>query len=136
MVILVDSSASRVQQWLKIHFVGISKSTAGITTRSKAKIAPDQWTLVPLPGKVFLLFPIWWFQKLMSACVFVFCILWHTGHEIYANKLIHGLTILARQWVINWSLYQSLCFHLCFSICLRLFWCIFLNQSVFLLADM
>ncbi|XP_075096715.1 uncharacterized protein LOC107810364 isoform X1 [Nicotiana tabacum] len=28
------------------------QSTAGITTRSKAKTAPDQWTLVPLPGKI------------------------------------------------------------------------------------
>lgn len=28
------------------------KSTAGITTRSKAKLAPDQWTIMPLPAKV------------------------------------------------------------------------------------
>ncbi|KAK6242533.1 hypothetical protein SCA6_007922 [Theobroma cacao] len=28
------------------------KSVAGITTRSKAKSAPDQWTMVPLPAKI------------------------------------------------------------------------------------
>ncbi|XP_074383477.1 uncharacterized protein LOC141725016 isoform X3 [Apium graveolens] len=28
------------------------KSTAGITTRSKAKLAPDQWTVMPLPAKI------------------------------------------------------------------------------------
>ncbi|KAH7569912.1 hypothetical protein JRO89_XS05G0017400 [Xanthoceras sorbifolium] len=31
------------------------KSDAGITTRSKAKIAPDQWTVVPLPAKILAL---------------------------------------------------------------------------------
>ncbi|KAL1807817.1 hypothetical protein ACET3Z_024807 [Daucus carota] len=28
------------------------KSTSGITTRSKAKLAPDQWTIMPLPAKI------------------------------------------------------------------------------------
>ncbi|KAJ0455067.1 hypothetical protein HanIR_Chr15g0747011 [Helianthus annuus] len=28
------------------------KSSAGITTRSKAKVSPDQWTLMPLPAKI------------------------------------------------------------------------------------
>ncbi|XP_076929084.1 uncharacterized protein LOC143593298 [Bidens hawaiensis] len=28
------------------------KSSAGITTRSKSKVAPDQWTLMPLPAKI------------------------------------------------------------------------------------
>ncbi|PWA83332.1 ARM repeat superfamily protein [Artemisia annua] len=28
------------------------KSSAGITTRSKAKLSPDQWTLMPLPAKI------------------------------------------------------------------------------------
>lgn len=32
------------------------KSAAGITTRSKAKLTPDQWTVVPLPAKVFIYF--------------------------------------------------------------------------------
>ncbi|XP_043813224.1 importin-9 isoform X2 [Manihot esculenta] len=31
------------------------KSNAGITTRSKAKLAPDQWTVVPLPEKIMAL---------------------------------------------------------------------------------
>ncbi|XWS64118.1 hypothetical protein CRYUN_Cryun06bG0159400 [Craigia yunnanensis] len=31
------------------------KSMAGITTRSKAKSAPDQWTIVPLPTKILAL---------------------------------------------------------------------------------
>ncbi|KAK1551997.1 hypothetical protein Q3G72_008654 [Acer saccharum] len=31
------------------------KSDAGITTRSKAKKAPDQWTVEPLPAKIFAL---------------------------------------------------------------------------------
>lgn len=29
------------------------QTTAGIVTRSKAKLAPDQWTLMPLPAKVY-----------------------------------------------------------------------------------
>lgn len=28
------------------------QSDAGITTRSKSKLAPDQWTVIPLPSKV------------------------------------------------------------------------------------
>ncbi|KAI3699168.1 hypothetical protein L2E82_43257 [Cichorium intybus] len=28
------------------------KSSVGITTRSKAKVSPDQWTLMPLPAKI------------------------------------------------------------------------------------
>ncbi|XP_059648675.1 uncharacterized protein LOC132294728 [Cornus florida] len=37
----------------KINVQGyLIKSTAGITTRSKAKLAPDQWTLMPLPAKI------------------------------------------------------------------------------------
>lgn len=31
------------------------KTMEGITTRSKAKSAPDQWTIVPLPGKILAL---------------------------------------------------------------------------------
>ncbi|KAK9091071.1 hypothetical protein Sjap_024248 [Stephania japonica] len=31
------------------------KSNAGITTRSKAKVAPDQWTMMPLPAKILAL---------------------------------------------------------------------------------
>ncbi|KAJ4816684.1 Importin-9 [Rhynchospora pubera] len=31
------------------------KNTGGIKTRSKSKSAPDQWTLVPLPAKIFSL---------------------------------------------------------------------------------
>ncbi|TVU11657.1 hypothetical protein EJB05_45254 [Eragrostis curvula] len=31
------------------------KTSAGITTRSKARVAPDQWTKIPLPAKIFLL---------------------------------------------------------------------------------
>lgn len=30
------------------------KSTSGITTRSKAKLAPDQWTIMSLPAKVLI----------------------------------------------------------------------------------
>nr|GMD28548.1 importin-9 isoform X1 [Ipomoea batatas] len=37
----------------KINVQGhLIKSSAGITTRSKAKIAPDQWTVMPLPVKI------------------------------------------------------------------------------------
>lgn len=40
----------------KINVQGhLIKSTAGITTRSKAKSAPDQWTSVPLPAKILAL---------------------------------------------------------------------------------
>ncbi|KAF0904147.1 hypothetical protein E2562_032418 [Oryza meyeriana var. granulata] len=33
----------------------IIKTSAGITTRSKARVAPDQWTKIPLPAKIFSL---------------------------------------------------------------------------------
>nr|GMD27318.1 importin-9 [Ipomoea batatas] len=37
----------------KINVQGhLIKSSAGITTRSKAKTAPDQWTVIPLPVKI------------------------------------------------------------------------------------
>ncbi|KAA8529237.1 hypothetical protein F0562_033964 [Nyssa sinensis] len=37
----------------KVNVQGhLIKSIAGITTRSKAKLAPDQWTLMPLPAKI------------------------------------------------------------------------------------
>ncbi|KAL5974466.1 hypothetical protein ACLOJK_031131 [Asimina triloba] len=32
-----------------------ANTTAGITTRSKGKLAPDQWTMIPLPGKILAL---------------------------------------------------------------------------------
>ncbi|XP_058114945.1 uncharacterized protein LOC131257969 isoform X2 [Magnolia sinica] len=40
----------------KIYVQGyLIKTTAGITTRSKAKLAPDQWTMMPLPAKILAL---------------------------------------------------------------------------------
>ncbi|XP_048228952.1 importin-9 isoform X4 [Ricinus communis] len=40
----------------KINVQGyLIKSAAGITTRSKAKLTPDQWTVMPLPGKIVAL---------------------------------------------------------------------------------
>uniref|UniRef100_A0A0E0LAC8 Importin N-terminal domain-containing protein n=1 Tax=Oryza punctata TaxID=4537 RepID=A0A0E0LAC8_ORYPU len=33
----------------------IIKTNAGITTRSKARVAPDHWTKIPLPAKIFSL---------------------------------------------------------------------------------
>ncbi|GLT34537.1 hypothetical protein SLA2020_090460 [Shorea laevis] len=40
----------------KVNVQGhLIKSDSGITTRSKAKLAPDQWTLVPLPAKILAL---------------------------------------------------------------------------------
>lgn len=40
----------------KINVRGhLVKSTAGITTRSKAKLYPDQWTSIPLPAKILAL---------------------------------------------------------------------------------
>ncbi|KAM0933989.1 putative armadillo-like helical protein [Dioscorea sansibarensis] len=40
----------------KINVQGyLIKSNTGITTRSKAKSSPDQWTVIPLPAKIFAL---------------------------------------------------------------------------------
>ncbi|GLT34530.1 hypothetical protein SLA2020_090390 [Shorea laevis] len=40
----------------KVNVQGhLIKSDSGITTRSKAKLDPDQWTLVPLPAKILAL---------------------------------------------------------------------------------
>ncbi|XP_010262045.1 PREDICTED: importin-9 isoform X2 [Nelumbo nucifera] len=40
----------------KIYAQGhLIKSTAGIVTRSKAKVAPDQWTMMTLPAKILAL---------------------------------------------------------------------------------
>ncbi|KAG0466448.1 hypothetical protein HPP92_018028 [Vanilla planifolia] len=48
--------ASRHEAVAKLNVQGnLIKSNAGITTRSKAKLAPDQWTIVPLPAKIFSL---------------------------------------------------------------------------------
>ena len=30
------------------------QTSTGITTRSKARVAPDQWTKIPLPAKVIV----------------------------------------------------------------------------------
>ncbi|KAL5553552.1 hypothetical protein UlMin_040953 [Ulmus minor] len=48
--------SSRHTELVKVNVQGhIVKSATGITTRSKAKLAPDQWTLVPLPAKIMAL---------------------------------------------------------------------------------
>lgn len=46
--------SSRHAELAKINVQGhLIKTNAGITTRSKAKLAPDQWTVLPLPAKIF-----------------------------------------------------------------------------------
>ncbi|KAM5567573.1 hypothetical protein ABKV19_015577 [Rosa sericea] len=48
--------SSRHPELAKINVQGVLvQSAAGITTRSKAKLTPDQWTVVPLPGKIMAL---------------------------------------------------------------------------------
>ncbi|OVA12506.1 hypothetical protein BVC80_9011g12 [Macleaya cordata] len=48
--------STRHAELAKIHVQGhLIKSSAGITTRSKAKLAPDQWTVMPLPAKILAL---------------------------------------------------------------------------------
>ncbi|XP_020110615.1 importin-9 isoform X3 [Ananas comosus] len=48
--------STRNEELAKISVQGhLIKSDAGIKTRSKAKFAPDQWTLIPLPAKIFSL---------------------------------------------------------------------------------
>ncbi|XP_026658254.1 importin-9 isoform X2 [Phoenix dactylifera] len=48
--------STRHVELAKINVQGhLIKSGAGITTRSKAKLAPDQWTIIPLPAKIFSL---------------------------------------------------------------------------------
>lgn len=50
---LVLLLSTRHAELANIHVQGhLIRSTAGITTRSKAKIAPDQWTVMPLPVKI------------------------------------------------------------------------------------
>ncbi|KAK7309960.1 hypothetical protein RJT34_07123 [Clitoria ternatea] len=47
---------SRHNELAKIHVQGhLIKSGVGITTRSKAKSAPDQWVMLPLPTKIVAL---------------------------------------------------------------------------------
>ncbi|KAF7827891.1 importin-9 [Senna tora] len=47
---------SRHTELAKIHVQGhLIKSGVGITTRSKAKSAPDQWVMLPLPTKIVAL---------------------------------------------------------------------------------
>ncbi|RDX82379.1 Importin-9, partial [Mucuna pruriens] len=47
---------SRHNELAKIHVQGhLVKSGVGITTRSKAKSAPDQWVMLPLPTKIVAL---------------------------------------------------------------------------------
>lgn len=48
--------SSRHPELAKINVQGhLIKSDAGITTRAKAKLAPDQWTVLPLPAKILTL---------------------------------------------------------------------------------
>ncbi|PKU87534.1 hypothetical protein MA16_Dca018065 [Dendrobium catenatum] len=48
--------SSRHEELVKVNVNGhLIKSNAGITTRSKAKLAPDQWTIIPLHAKIFSL---------------------------------------------------------------------------------
>ncbi|CAL8994828.1 unnamed protein product [Prunus brigantina] len=48
--------SSRHAELAKINVQGyLFQSAAGITTRSKAKLTPDQWTVVPLPAKIMAL---------------------------------------------------------------------------------
>ncbi|XP_060669537.1 uncharacterized protein LOC107428072 isoform X1 [Ziziphus jujuba] len=48
--------ATRHAVLVKINVQGhLIKSASGITTRSKAKLAQDQWTIVPLPAKILSL---------------------------------------------------------------------------------
>ncbi|KAL4375412.1 hypothetical protein AHAS_Ahas05G0279200 [Arachis hypogaea] len=45
--------ASRHNELARVHVQGhLIKSDVGITTRSKAKSAPDQWVMLPLPTKI------------------------------------------------------------------------------------
>ncbi|KAG2568297.1 hypothetical protein PVAP13_7NG307700 [Panicum virgatum] len=48
--------STRHPELSKIEVQGhLIKTSTGITTRSKAQVAPDQWTKIPLPAKVFSL---------------------------------------------------------------------------------
>ncbi|XP_042485263.1 uncharacterized protein LOC122065530 [Macadamia integrifolia] len=48
--------STRHAELAKIYVQGhLVKTAAGITTRSKAKVAPDQWTVMPLPAKILAL---------------------------------------------------------------------------------
>ncbi|KAJ8500349.1 hypothetical protein OPV22_010901 [Ensete ventricosum] len=48
--------STRHAELAKVNVQGnLIKSSAGITTRSKAKLAPDRWTTIPLPAKIFAL---------------------------------------------------------------------------------
>ncbi|KAF3430975.1 hypothetical protein FNV43_RR25705 [Rhamnella rubrinervis] len=48
--------ATRHTELAKIYVQGhLIKSASGITTRSKAILVPDQWTMVPLPAKILAL---------------------------------------------------------------------------------
>uniref|UniRef100_A0A7N0ULB8 Importin N-terminal domain-containing protein n=1 Tax=Kalanchoe fedtschenkoi TaxID=63787 RepID=A0A7N0ULB8_KALFE len=48
--------STRHMELSKINVQGqLIKSNAGVVTRSKAKLAPDQWTVIPLPAKILAL---------------------------------------------------------------------------------
>ncbi|GAV80225.1 IBN_N domain-containing protein [Cephalotus follicularis] len=48
--------STRHTELAKINVQGhLIKSVSGVTTRSKAKLAPDQWTVMPLPAKILAL---------------------------------------------------------------------------------
>ncbi|KAL6605786.1 hypothetical protein ACP70R_041439 [Stipagrostis hirtigluma subsp. patula] len=48
--------STRHPELSKVEVQGrLIKTSAGITTRSKAWVAPDQWTKIPLPAKIFSL---------------------------------------------------------------------------------
>nr|TKW06163.1 hypothetical protein SEVIR_7G224100v2 [Setaria viridis] len=48
--------STRHPELSKVEVQGhLIKTSTGITTRSKARVAPDQWTKIPLPAKIFSL---------------------------------------------------------------------------------
>ncbi|OQU76224.1 hypothetical protein SORBI_3010G114900 [Sorghum bicolor] len=48
--------STRHPELSKVEVQGhLIKTSAGITTRSKARVTPDQWTKIPLPAKIFSL---------------------------------------------------------------------------------
>ncbi|KAK9114633.1 hypothetical protein Syun_021430 [Stephania yunnanensis] len=51
-LLLSTQHAELAKICVKGHLI---KSNAGITTRSKAKVTPDQWTVMPLPAKILAL---------------------------------------------------------------------------------
>lgn len=103
-------------EWLGNSFPLILQSNAGITTRSKAKLTPERWTMIPLPGKVSVTFFHWPAKPFwnLSASAIYYSLSWHFFMKSWSqiffflydcrslhSYLMHWLRFKNKDWMMR-----------------------------------